>query len=126
MPRTPVGPSLAAAHGFAPTRSATIFPRTGEFRIMNRSIGWLVAAWGLCATVAPAQDIMVPAQPVAYEAYSYYDYAGAQPSQSDQPAVADKNVQAPVQAPAAEEAAPNQSCGCCGLFGHAGRLGPLC
>jgi len=69
---------------------------------------------------------MVPAQPVAYEAYSYYDFAGAQPSPSDQPAAADKNVQAPVQAPAAEEAAPNQSCGCCGLFGHPGQLGPLC
>ena len=39
----------------------------------------VAAAWGLCAGAAPAQEIIVPAQPVSYEAYSYYDLAGAQP-----------------------------------------------
>jgi Putative beta-barrel porin-2, OmpL-like. bbp2 len=89
---------------------------------MKRSFVFaFAAAWGLGAGSAVAQYASTPAQPAAYEAYSYYDLNATQASPSDQAAPGDKSVQAP---PAGENGEHDNSC--VGLFGHCGQLGPFC
>jgi hypothetical protein len=91
---------------------------------MKRTLFSFVGAWCLCAGSALAQ-VATPAAPAAYESYSYYDVAGAQPSPSDQSAMAQASVipaSACYAAPACDTSCGDACGGGCGICWPCGCL----